>query len=137
MLNSIRLYPLASLPFNGEAENRKLTREGEGDFGDPCCVETVSAGEGMDGVFGNGMAGSRSDVNQGSRTGNNDGVHCWENRHEEPYPGGDRAPIVAQKRGNARGAKGGREMECERAEEVVKDWRSAERLCAPEAENAP
>ena len=29
----------------------------------------------MDGVIGDGMAGSWSDVNQGSRPGNNDGVH--------------------------------------------------------------
>jgi hypothetical protein len=30
---------------------------------------------------------------------------------EELYPGGDRAFIVAKKRGNARGAKGGRKVE--------------------------
>ena len=30
---------------------------------------------------------------------------------EEPCPKGDRASIVAQKRGNARGAKGGRKVE--------------------------
>jgi hypothetical protein len=30
---------------------------------------------------------------------------------EEPCPKGDRASIVAQKRGNARGAKGGRKGE--------------------------
>ena len=30
---------------------------------------------------------------------------------EEPCPEGDRASVVAQKRGNARGAKGGRKVE--------------------------
>jgi hypothetical protein len=30
---------------------------------------------------------------------------------EELYPGGDRASVVARKRGNARGAKGGRKVE--------------------------
>jgi len=30
---------------------------------------------------------------------------------EEPRPEGDRASVVAQKRGNARGAKGGRKVE--------------------------
>jgi hypothetical protein len=30
---------------------------------------------------------------------------------EEPCPKGDRASVVAQKRGNARGAKGGRKVE--------------------------
>ena len=32
-------------------------------------------------------------------------------RPEELCPGGDRASVVAKKRGNARGAKGGREVE--------------------------
>jgi hypothetical protein len=32
-------------------------------------------------------------------------------RPEELYPGGDRASVVALKRGNARGAKGGRKVE--------------------------
>ena len=32
-------------------------------------------------------------------------------RPEELYPGGDRASVVATKRGNARGAKGGRKVE--------------------------
>jgi hypothetical protein len=104
----------------------------------PCCVETVSVAEGMDGVFGDGTAGSWSDVNQGSRAGNNDGVHDLAPAgSEEPYPEGDRALVVAKKRGNARGAKGGREVECDCDEEEVKNWRSAERLCAPDAEKPP
>jgi hypothetical protein len=104
----------------------------------PCCVETVSVAAGMDGVFGDGTAGSWCDVNQGSRSGNNDRVHDLAPAgSEEPYPEGDRALVVAKKRGNARGAKGGREVERKRAEEEVKDWRSAERLCALEAEKPP
>ena len=111
IMNSIRLHPLASPRFQGEAQNRKPTREGQGDFGDPCCVQTVSAAEGMDGVVGDGMAGSWSDVNQGSRAGNRNGVHGPAPAGpEEPCPEGDRASVRAKKRGNARGAKGGRKV---------------------------
>jgi hypothetical protein len=111
MMNSIRPYPLASLLFYGEAQNRKPTREGQGDFGNPCCVETVSAAEGMDGVFGDRMAGSWRDVNQGSRAGRRNGVHGPATAGpEEPIPEGDRASVRAKKRGNARGAKGGRKV---------------------------
>jgi hypothetical protein len=108
MMNSIRLYPLASLRFKGEAVNRKLTREGQGNFGNPCCVKTVSAVVGMDGVFGDGMAGSWREVNQGSRSGK--GTAFMTKRSEEPCPEGDRASVGARKRGNARGAKGGRKV---------------------------
>ena len=59
------------------------------------------------------MAGSWSDVNQGSRSGNSDGVHGQQSRPEEPSPEGDRASVRAKKRGNARGAKGGRDVEAE------------------------
>ena len=99
---------MASLRCKDEAENRKPDSEGPGDFGDPCGVETVSAAEGMDGVFGDGMVGSWSDVNQGSRAGRRNGVHGA--APEEPCPEGDRASIRAKKRGNARGAKGGRKV---------------------------
>ena len=34
-----------------------------------------------------------------------------EKRSEELYPEGDRASVVAKKRGNARGVKGGRKVE--------------------------
>jgi hypothetical protein len=111
MMNSIRPYPLASLRIQGEAQNRKPTREGQGNFGDRSCVQTVSVAEGMDGVFGDGMAGSWSDVNQGSRSGKRNGVHgpaCV--GPEEPISEGDRASVRAKKRGNARGAKGGRKV---------------------------
>ena len=108
MLNSIRLYPLASLLFTGEAKNRKPVRVGQGNLGNPCCVETVSVAAGMDGVIGDGMAGSWSDVNQGSRAGK--GTAFMAPRPEEPCPEGDRASVGAKKRGNARGAKGGRKV---------------------------
>jgi hypothetical protein len=109
-MNSIRPDPLASPRSYGEARDRRLPVKGVATAGSPCCVETVSAAAGMDGVLGDRTAGSWSDVNQGSGTGNSDGVHCRQ-RHEEPCPGADRASIGAKKRGNARGAKGGRDME--------------------------
>jgi hypothetical protein len=56
------------------------------------------------------MVGSWSDMNQGSRTGKE--RRSWPDRRpEEPRPEGDRASVVAKKRGNARGAKGGRKVE--------------------------
>lgn len=51
-------------------------------------------------VVGDGMAGSWSDVNEGSPAGIRS--------DDESSPAGDRASVVAKKRGNARGAKGGR-----------------------------
>jgi hypothetical protein len=125
MLNSIRFHALASFLGQSEARNRKPTRRGQGNFGDPCCVETVSAAEGMHGMFGDGMTGRWSGVNQGSGAGNSDGVHDL-NRFEEPCPEADRASVGAQKRGNARGAKGGRGVEeAEAANWINKGWRSA------------
>jgi hypothetical protein len=56
------------------------------------------------------MVGSWSDMNQGSRTGKGT-LFMDRRRPEELYPGGDRAFVVAKKRGNARGAKGGRKVE--------------------------
>jgi hypothetical protein len=55
------------------------------------------------------MVGSWSDMNQGSRPG--EGTAFMVERPEELCPGGDRAFIVAKKRGNARRAKGGRKEE--------------------------
>jgi hypothetical protein len=49
-------------------------------------------------------------MNQGSRTGKG-AVFMAGSRPEELCPGGDRAFVVAKKRGNARGAKGGRKVE--------------------------
>ncbi len=67
----------------------------------------------MQRVVGDRMAGRRCDVNQGSRSGNSDGVHGLQCRSEEPCPEGDRASVRVKKRGNARGAKGGRDVEAE------------------------
>jgi hypothetical protein len=61
-------------------------------------------------VVGDRMDGSWSDMNQGSRPGKGT-VFMVCRRPEELYPGGDRAFVVAKKRGNARGAKGGRKVE--------------------------
>jgi hypothetical protein len=56
------------------------------------------------------MVGSWSDMNQGSRSGKE--RRSWLHiEPEEPRPEGDRASVVASKRGNARGAKGGRKVE--------------------------
>ena len=56
------------------------------------------------------MAGSWSDMNQGSLFGKGM-AFMTEERSEEPCPKGDRAFVRAKKRGNARGAKGGRKVE--------------------------
>jgi hypothetical protein len=112
-MNSIRPDALASLRVKGEAWNRKPTRGGQGNSGGLRCGETVSAATGMHGVVGDRMAGSWSDVNQGSRSGNSDGVHGQQSRSEEPSPEGDRAFVRAKKRGNARRAKGGRVVEAD------------------------
>src|SRR5271165_161485 len=49
-------------------------------------------------------------MNQGSRTGKGTAFMASK-RPEELCPGGDRASVVAKKRGNARGVKGGRKVE--------------------------
>jgi hypothetical protein len=86
------------------------TRKGTGDFDDLYRGKTVSAlTTGLHGVVGDGMAGSWSDVNQGSRSGKRREI-MTEAGPKSP-PEGDRALVVAQKRGNSRGAKGGREVE--------------------------
>jgi hypothetical protein len=72
--------------------------------------ETVSAGTGVHRVGGDRMVGSWSDMNQGSRSGEGTAFMVC-GRPEEPCPEGDRAFVVARKRGNARGAKGGRKVE--------------------------
>jgi hypothetical protein len=67
----------------------------------------------MQRVVGDRKAGRRCDVNQGSRSGNSDGVQGLFSRSEEPCPEGDRASVRVKKRGNARGAKGSRDVEAE------------------------
>ena len=70
----------------------------------------MSSKRGMHGVVGDRMVRSWSDMNQGSRAGKE--RRSWPlGGPEEPCPEGDRASVVARKRGNARGAKGGRKME--------------------------
>ena len=70
----------------------------------------MSVGPGVHGVGGDRMVGSWSDMNQGSRFGK--GTAFMTGRgSEEPCPKGDRAFVVAKKRGNARGVKGGRKVE--------------------------
>jgi hypothetical protein len=70
MLNTIRPDALASLLGKGEAQNRKPTREGARRLRQPLRrQETVSARAGMHEVGGDRMAGSWSDMNQGSRAG--------------------------------------------------------------------
>jgi hypothetical protein len=49
-------------------------------------------------------------MNQGSLFGKGT-AFMTDERTEEPCPKGDRASIRAKKRGNARGAKGGRKVE--------------------------
>jgi hypothetical protein len=61
-------------------------------------------------VVGDRMVRSWSDMNQGSRTGKGT-AFMVSRRPEELCPGGDRASVVAKKRGNARGVKGGRKVE--------------------------
>src|ERR1700746_2992601 len=51
---------------------------------------------------------------------------------EEPRPEGDRASVVAQKRGNARGAKGGRKVETKN--KSLKETRTANVLWTPYGE---
>jgi hypothetical protein len=71
---------------------------------------TVSASRGMHGVSGDRMAGSWSDMNQGSGPGKGTAFMAKQGP-EELCPGADRAFIVAKKRGKSRGAKGGRKVE--------------------------
>ena len=70
----------------------------------------MSSRIGMHGVVGDRMVRSWSDMNQGSRTGKGTAFMVARGP-EELSPGGDRAFVVARKRGNARGAKGGRKVE--------------------------
>ena len=94
----------------GEAKNGNRPVKGERKIRDLSLESTVSSKIGMHGVFGGRMVGSWSDMNQGSRPGK--GTLFMDRRWpDELYPGGDRAFVVAKKRGNARGAKGGRKVE--------------------------
>jgi hypothetical protein len=110
MMNSIRPDALASLLLKDEAKNGICPEKGERKIRDLSLASTVSRKIGMHGVVGDRMVGSWSDMNQGSRAGKE--RRSWPlGWPEEPYPEGDRASVVARKRGNARGAKGGRKVE--------------------------
>ena len=110
MLNTIRPDALASLRRVSEAQNRTPTREGQGNFGDLFQRRDSERGEGMHGVGGDRMAGSWSDMNQGSLFGKGT-AFMTARGSEEPCPKGDRAFVRAKKRGNARRAKEGRKVE--------------------------
>jgi hypothetical protein len=114
-MNSIRPDTSASLRFYGEAEDRKPPLTGEGDSDDLHCVQTVGAvTAGVCRVVGDRMAGSWSDVNQGSRAGARKALVSGSG--PKSHPEGDRASVRARKRGNARGAKGGRKSTVKRTE---------------------
>src|SRR4029077_14159798 len=115
MMNSIRPEALASLLSKDEAKNGIRPGKGERKIRDLSLESTVSRKIGMHGVVGDRMVGSWSDMNQGSRAGKE--RRSWLLAEpEEPWPEGDRASVVARKRGNARGAKGGRKVEAGRTE---------------------
>ena len=84
--------------------------KGERQFRDLSLARAVSRTIGMHRVVGDRMVWSWRDMNQGSRTGKGTAFMVGR-RPEELYPGGDRASVVAKKRGNARGVKGGRKVE--------------------------
>ena len=111
MMNSIRPDALASLLLSGEAQNGIRPEKGERQIRDLCSGERSEQREiGMHGVIGDRTVGSWSEMNQGSRAGEE--RRSWPQvGPEEPCPEGDRASVVAKKRGNARGAKGGRKVE--------------------------
>lgn len=111
MMNSIRPYALASLLGNGEAEDRKLTLKGMATPTTCTAVKAVNAvTTGVHRVVGDGMDGSYCDVNQGSPAGVRKEFMIGITGPKS-LPEGDRASVVAKKRGNSRGAKGGRLVE--------------------------
>src|SRR6516165_894011 len=87
-----------------------VPRRESGHFRDLSLERAVSSKIGMHGVVGDRMVRSWSDMNQGSRPGEGTAFMVFR-RPEELCPGGDRASVVARKRGSARGAKGGRMVE--------------------------
>src|SRR6266404_432341 len=89
---------------------RKPTRKGKRQLRDLACGEHSERRTGVHGVGGDRMVRSWSDMNQGSRSGEGAAFMVC-GRPEEPCPEGDSAFVVAKKRGNARGAKGGRKVE--------------------------
>jgi len=113
MMNSIRLAALTSPLNQDEVENRMLSFNVRRLRRPLLHKDSARRINGMQRVVGDRMVGRRCDVNQGSRSGNSDGVHGLYSRSEEPCLEGDRASVRVKKRGNARGAKGGRDVEAE------------------------
>jgi hypothetical protein len=110
MLNSRWPDALASLRINGEAEDRKLTCKRKKRLRRSLLRRNrVGSIREVHVVVRDGMAGREGDVNQGSRTG--EASAFMTEGSEEPSPGGDRVSVVVKKRGNARGAKGDREVD--------------------------
>ena len=112
MLNPIRPTALTSLLANDEVKNSSRSEELR-QLGDSVGGERVSTPWRELRVFGGGMAGRHDEVNQGSRSGAATKFMAMERRSEESCPEGDRAFVGARKRGNARGAKEGRDVEVE------------------------
>jgi hypothetical protein len=110
MMNSIRPTAMTSPRAKGEVKNRKPSIKARQLRRPLLHGASARRTSGLRWVVGDRMAGRCCDVNQGSRAGNSDGVH-GRKRPEEPCPEGDRASVRARKRGNARGAKGGRDVE--------------------------
>ena len=110
MMNSIRPDALVSLRLCGETKNGSRPVKGKRQLLDLSLERTVSSRIGMHGVVGDRTVGSWSDMNQGSRLGKGTAFRTARGS-QEPSPRGDRACVVAKKRGNARGAKGGRKVE--------------------------
>jgi hypothetical protein len=109
MLNSIRPDALASLHINGEAKNG--IRPGKG----ARKIRDLTAGEYSEQQSRNAWGGWRRNGQKEVRY--ESGITSWEGtefmavRARRAGPEGDRAFVVAKKRGNARGAKGGRKVE--------------------------
>jgi len=110
MLNSIRPDAAASLLPKGEARHRKPSAKEKGNCENLCRGQTVGATTtGPYRVVGDGVAGRRRVVKLGSRAGNR--TEFMSRKAPKSRPEGDRALVVARKRGNARGAKEGRKVE--------------------------
>jgi hypothetical protein len=110
MLNSVRPSALTSLLEKRRSPEPDAQPTGEATPATIAGRRQCRQQHGMQRVVGDRMVGRCRDVNQGSRSGNSDGVHGRQ-RPEEPCPEGERASVGARKRGNARGAKGGRDVE--------------------------
>jgi hypothetical protein len=110
MLNSIRPRCIGEPASLWRSQERNPSRKGGAAIPRPIPGEHSEQQIGMHRVVGDRMVGSWSDMNQGSRLGKGTAFMVCK-RPEELCPRGDRAFVVAKKRGNARGAKGGRKVE--------------------------